>query len=141
MRGYIRAHPSSGSLPFRTSDSITLSIRGDVPTAQKALVSTSWYFNGLQSYQVGTSIGSLLKLPTGIIQSMTIHNPTPLHAGTYEALLRLNPVSYLQQLGCSNEYSNFIYYSSRAGVYSIIVDQVAVDLKYYGEFKFLTNVC
>jgi len=58
---------------------------------------TSWYFNGLQSYQVGTSIGSLLKLPKGITQSMSIHNPTPLHAGTYEALLQLNPVSYLRQ--------------------------------------------
>ena len=116
-----------------TSDSITVSIRGDAPTTQKDLVYTSWYFNGLQSYQVGTSIGSLLRLPTGITQSMTIHNPTPLHAGTYEALLRLNPVNYLRQLGCSDEYTNFIYRSDRAGVYRIIVDQVAVDLKYYGE--------
>ena len=116
-----------------TSDNITLSIRGDAPTIQKDLVYTSWYFNGQQSYQVGTSIGSLLKLPTGITQSMTIRNPTPLHAGTYEALLQLHPVSYLRQFGCSDEYSNFIYQSNRAGVYRIIVDQVAVDLKYYGE--------
>jgi len=124
-----------------TSDNITLSIRGDASTIQKDLVYTSWYFNGQQSYQVGTSIGSLLKLPTGITQSMTIRNPTPLHAGTYETLLQLHPVSYLRQFECSDEYSNFIYQSNRAGVYRIIVDQVAVDLKYYGELKFPTNVC
>jgi len=126
-----------------TSDSITLSIRGDAPTSQKDLVYTSWYFNGLQSYAY-QSIGSLLKLPTGITQSMTIRNPTPLHAGTYETLLQLNPVSYLHQLGCPDEYSNFITQSSRAaGVNSIIVDQVAVDLKYYGEFNIhvIMNVC
>ena len=141
---YIRVHPSSGSLPFTTSDSITITIRGNVPTTQNGLVSTSWYFNGLRTYQVGTSIGSLLRLPTGITQSMTIRKPTPLHAGTYEALLQLDPVSYLLQLGCSDEYSNFITQSSRAaGVNSIIVDQVAVDLKYYGEFSIhvILNVC
>jgi len=66
---------------------------------------------------------------------MTIRNPTPLHAGMYEALLQLDPVSYLQQFGCSDEYANFITQSSRAGVYSIIVDKVTVDLKYYGEFS------
>ena len=118
-----------------TSDSITLSIRIDAPITQKDLVYTSWYFNGLQSYQVGTSIGSLLKLPTGITQSMTIRNPTLLHAGMYEALLLLSPFSYLRQFGCSDEYSNFIHFSIRARVYSIIVDQVTVDLKYYGEFS------
>jgi len=75
---------------------------------------------------------------------MTIRKPTPLHAGTYEALLQLDPVSYLRQLGCSDEYSNFITQSSRAaGVNSIIVHQVAVDLKYYGEFSIhvILNVC
>ena len=144
MRGHIRADPSSGFLPFTTSDSITVSIDGDAPTTQRDLVYTSWYFNGLRSYQFGTSISSLLKLPTGVTQSLTIDNPTPLHAGTYETLLLLNPSSYLQQFGCPNEYPNFIISNKyRAGVHTIIVDKTAVDLKYYGGFIiiYIPNYC
>ena len=131
MRGHIRADPSSGFLPFTSSDSITVSIDGDAPTTQRDLVYTSWYFNGLRSYQF---VSSLLKLPTGVTQSLTIDNPTPLHAGTYETLLLLNPSSYLQQFGCPNEYPNFISNSDQAGVYTIIVDKTVVDLMYYGGF-------
>ena len=141
VRGHIRADPSYGFLLFTTSDSITFSIGGDAPTTQRDLVYTSWYFDGLRSYQFGTSISSLLKLPTGVTQSLTIDNPTPLHAGTYETLLQLNPYSYLRQFGCPDEYPYFISNRDRAGVYLVIVDKVDVDLKYYGEYSAKINVC
>ena len=100
---------------------------------------TSWYFDGLRSFQF---ISSLLKLPIGVTQSLTIDNPTPLHAGMYETLLLLDPSSYLQQFGCPNEYPNFISNSDRAGVYTIIVDKTVVDLKYYGGFIiYIPNYC
>ena len=132
VRGYIKTDINGGSLSYTTSDGITINIRGNAPTTQQKWVSTSWYFNGLSSYPFGTYISSLLKLPTGVTQSLTIDNPTPLHAGTYETLLQLNPSSYLQQFRCPEEYPNFISSSYRAGVGVIILDQVTLDLKYYG---------
>ena len=135
-RGYIRATPSSQVLPYTTSDSITINISGNAPTTQRNLVYTSWYFNG-GSLLSGTSISSLLKLPTGITQTLKITNLTPLHNGTYEALMLINTgsSSYFQQFGCPNDYWYFVYYSSRAGVYPLILDQVSVNLQYYGELK------
>ena len=87
-RGYIRATPSSGGLPYTSSDTITIDIDGNVPTTQWNLVYTSWYFNnGYSSFPSGTSLNSLLKLPTGISQTLRITNPTPLYARSYEVLL------------------------------------------------------
>lgn len=139
-RGYIEADINGGSLSYTTSDSITISIRGNVPTTWRKWVSTSWYFNGQSSYPSGTSISNLLKLQAGLFQSLTINNPTPLHAGTFETLLILNPLDYLQQLGCPDEYRYFVYYNSGAGVGVIILDQVAVDLKYYGKSPQSVNI-
>ena len=124
---------SSGSLPYTTSDNVYITISGNLPATQRDLVYSSWYFNGLRSLPAALSVQRMQKLPTGVTQSMTIHNPTSLHAGTYEAVLQLDPVSYLRQFGCSDEYSNFIVRNSRTGVYRIIVDQFAMDLEYYGE--------
>ena len=134
VRSNIRLTPSSGSLSYTTSDTITISISDNLPVIQRNLVYSSWYFNGMQgSFPTGTFLRNLQKLPAGVTQSMTIHNPTSLHAGTYEVLLQLNPLNYLQQFGCSNEYANFITQSSRAGVSRVAVDQVAFDLNYYGK--------
>ena len=130
-RGYIRATPSSGVLPYTTSDGITINISGNAPTTLLNLVYTSWYFNG-GSLQSGTSLNSLLKLPTGISQTLRITNPTPLHNGTYEAVLRLNYWAYLQQIGCSNYYY--------VGVYPSISDQISIDLQYYGEVIFILSI-
>ena len=127
-RGYIRASPSSQVLPFTTSDTITINISGNVPTTRWNLVYTSWYFNGYGSLPSGTSLNSLLKLPTGISQTLRINNPTPLHNGTYEAVLRLNYWTYLQQIGCSNYY---------IGINPSISDQLSIDLQYYGEIIFI----
>ena len=104
---------------------------------QLSSLSTSWYFNGYVSLPSGTSISSLLKLPTGITQTLRITNLTPLHNGTYEALLLINTgsSSYFQQFGCPNDYRNFVYSSSRAGVYLIILDQISFNLQYYGKLK------
>ena len=135
-RGYIRATPNSEVLPFTTSDTITIDIGGNVPTTQWNFVSTSWYFNnGYGSLPSGTSLNSLLKLPTGISQTLRINYPTPLHNGTYDVLLLLNTgsYSYFQQFGCPYNYWYFVYYSSRAGVYPLILDQISVNLQYYGE--------
>jgi len=112
---------------------VYVNISGKLPVTQRHLVYSSWYFNGLSSLPAGASVQSLLRLPTGVTQSMTIHNPTPLHAGTYEVLLQLNPVNYLQQFGCSNEYQYFITVNNRAGVYRIVVGQLVVNLEYYGK--------
>ena len=136
-RGYIRATPSSGVLPYTASDSITINISGNAPTTQWSWVYTSWYLNG-GSLPSGTSLSSLLKLPTGISQTLRISNPTPLHNGTYEVLLQLNTwsYSYFQQFSCPNDdYRYFVYYSNRAGVYPIILDQISFNLQYYGELK------
>ena len=97
-------------------------------------MSSSWYFNGLSSLPVPTSAQSLLKLPTGITQSLTIHDPTSLHAGTYEVLLRLNPVSYLRQFGCPDEYPNFIQ-SYGLRVSRIVIEKFVIDLIYYGKWN------
>ena len=135
-RGYIRATPGSGVLPYTTSDTITIDISGNVPTTQWNLVSTSWYFNNSYgSFPSGTSLNSLLKLPTGISQTLRINYPTPLHKGTYDVLLLLNTGSYsfFQQFGCSHDYWYFVYYSSRAGVNPLILDQISVTLQYYGK--------
>ena len=128
---------SSGSLPYTTSDNVYITISGNLPATQRDLVYSSWYFNGLRSLPAALSVQRMQKLPTGVTQSMTIHNPTSLHAGTYEAVLQLDPVSYLRQFGCSDEYSNFIVRNSRTGVYRIVVDQFAMDLDYYGESEAL----
>ena len=134
-RGYIRATPSSGVLSYTASDSITINISGNALTTQRKLVYTSWYFNGYSSLPSGTSVSRLLKLPTGITQTMRITSPTPLHTGTYDVLLQLDTNSYCQQLACPNDYWYFVYYSSRAGVYPIILDQISFNLQYYGELK------
>ena len=130
-RGYIRATPSSQFLPFKTSDSITINISGNVPTILWNFVYISWYLNG-SSLPSGTSQSSLLRLPTGITQTLRINNPTPLHAGTYEAVLRLHYWSYYPQLGCPNYYY--------AGVNPSILDQITIDLHYYGEL-ILVFIC
>ena len=76
----------------------------------------------------------MLKLPTGISQTLRINYPTPLHNGTYDVLLLLNTgYSYFQQFGCPSGYWYFVYYRSRAGVYPLILDQISVNLQYYGE--------
>ena len=53
-RGYIKATASRKVLPYTTSDSITINISGNVPTTQRNLVYTSWYFNGYGSLPTGT---------------------------------------------------------------------------------------
>ena len=133
-RGYIRTTPSSGVLSYKTSDSISINISGNVPTTQWNFIYTSWYFNG-GSLSSGTSISSLLKLPTGFSQTLRIINPTHLHNGTYEVLLQLNTNSYFRQFACPTDYGNFVHYSSRAGVYRPILDQISFNLQYYGELK------
>ena len=137
-RGYIRVTPSSGALSFTTSDIITIKISGNAPTTQQNYVYTSWYFNGY-SLPSGTYLSSLLKLPTGIIQTLKINNPTPLHNGTYEALLLMNTrsYSYFQQFACPYGYWYFVYYSDRAWVNPIILYRISINLQYYGEFKLL----
>ena len=137
-RGYIRATLSSRVLSFTTSDSITINISGNAPITQQNYVYTSWYFNGY-SLPSGTSLSSLLKLPTGITQTLRINNPTALHNGTYEALLLMNTrsYSYFQQFACPYGYWYFVYYSDRAWVNPIILDRISINLQYYGEFKLL----
>ena len=121
--GQIRAIPNSQVLPFTTSDSITIDISGNVPTTQRNFVYISWYLNG-GSLPSGTSVSSLLKLPTGISQTLRINNPTPLHNGTYEVVLRLDYRRYYLELGCPDYY---------AGLYPSILDQITINLDYYGE--------
>ena len=133
--GYIRVTPSSGVLSFTTSDSISINISGNAPTTQWNFVYTSWYFNGYSSLPSGTSLSGLLKLPTGITQTMRISNPTLLHNGTYEALLQLNTNSYFHQFSCPTDYWYFVSYRSRAGVYQTILDQRSFNLQYYGEIS------
>ena len=128
--GYIRATPSSETIPYTTSNAITITINGNDPATEGNLVYTFWYFNG-SGLPSGTSVSSLLKLPTDITQTLRINNPTPLHAGTYEALLRMNPYSFLREFGCPDAYQYFIYYWSRVGL--IILDHTSTDLKYFGE--------
>ena len=130
--GYIRATPSSETVPYTTSNAITITINGNAPATERNLVYTSWYFNG-SSLPSGTSISSLQKLPTDITQTLRISNPTPLHAGTYEALLLLNSYSYMRQFACPDAY---IYFRSRAGINRIILDRISTKLQYYGEWKY-----
>ena len=127
-RGYIKATPSNEALPYTLSDSITINISGNAPTTQRDLVYISWYFNGYSSLPSGTSQSSLLRLPTGITQTLRITNPTALHNGTYEAVLRLNYYTYLQQIGCTNYY---------VGANPSVFDQISIDLQYYGEAIFI----
>ena len=140
-RGYIRATPNSQVLPYTTSDTITINISGNAPTTQRNLVYTRWYFDG-SGFPSGISLSSSLRLPTGITQTLRINNPTPLHNGTYEVLLLLNTGSnsYFQQFGCPNAYWNFVYYSSRAGVNPLILDQISFNLQYYGELLWRANL-
>ena len=132
-KGYIRATPSGKTLSYRISENFTLSISATAPSTQQSSVYTSWYFNGYSSLPSGTSLSSLLKLPTGFTQTLRINNLTHLHAGTYEALLLLNYRSYRQHFGCPKNYVYFVDYNSRAGVNPIILDQISIDLQYYGE--------
>ena len=139
-RGYIKATPSSETLLFTTSDSITINISGNVPTTQRNFVYISWYFNGYSSLPSGTSRSNFLRLPTGISQTLRINNPTPLNNGTYEALLLMNTwgYSYFQQFACL--YYNYQHFVDRAEVYPIILDQISFNLQYYGELILRGNL-
>ena len=132
-RSYIRATPSSETLSYTISEKFTISISGAAPATQQSSVYTSWYFNGYSNLPSGTSLSSLLKLPTGFTQTLKVNKPTPLHAGTYEALLLLNYRTYRQHLGCPDNYWYFVLYNSRAGADPIVLDQISIDLQYHGE--------
>ena len=132
-RGYIKANPNHEVRPYTTSDSITINISGNAPTTQRNLVYASWYLNG-GSFPSGTSLSSLLKLPTGISQTLRINNPTPFHNGIFDVLLRLNPWTYFQQLECPSDDYYYIVQSGRSA-YSVIFDQISFNLQYYGELK------
>ena len=131
-RSYIRATPGSETLSYTISEKFTISISGAAPTTQQSSVYTSWYFNGYNNLPSSTSLSSLLKLPTGFTQTLKVNNPTPLHAGTYEALLLLNYQTYRQHLGCPDNYWHFVLFSNRAGVNPIILDQISIDLQIRG---------
>ena len=118
----------SSTFSYTSSDSVSMTLTGNAPGAILSVAYTSWYSGG--SSVPSASLGRLQRLPSGLRQTLSINNPTPLHSNTYEAVLWLSPFTYLTKFGCPSQYRSF---SNTIRVGNVIIDQAEVVLNYYGE--------
>ena len=133
--GHISFGIPNSTFPYSSSHIISITLTGNAPSTILSVATIAWYTGGSASSTFsGTSLSRLQHLPSGISQTLTISNPTPLHENAYEAVLWLQPFTYLTQFGCPSEYLSF---GDRVGIGDVVLDQAQVDLKYYGECMFV----
>ena len=128
------------TVPF-TSLAIALRVDGRNPSSYANVIYITWYFNGdSNGFPLGVSVAPMEKTPSSFLQILTIENPGIQHSGVYQAVLLVNPNTYLSQFDCPRGYADFITFGTRAGIGSLIVLDVATfDLKYNGKyFSFVT---
>ena len=117
------------------SSAITLRVDGRNPSSYADVIYITWYFNGeINGLPLGVSVALMEKTPSSFLQVLTIENPGIQHSGIYQAVLWMNPYTYLSQFDCPRGYADFITYSSRARIGSpMILDVVTFELKFNGK--------
>ena len=132
-----RAHFTTpdATVPFTTS--VTLRVEGQYSFRFADMAYISWYYNG-GSLPLSVSDGTMIKIQGGFLQILTIEKAGIQHSGIYQAVLWIDPYSYLLQFNCPREYANFITSTSRISS-PIILDVVTFDLKYQGK-NFINQV-
>lgn len=119
-------------IPFTVLQNINLQVSGRTHTAAHNSITTLWYRNG-GYLPLGSQVGPLKRPFLSFSQSLTLQNSSILDVGTYEAQLTIDSYTHFNShLGCHDNYYQFLSYTLR--VYTIILAQAKVQLKYYGKF-------
>ena len=119
-------------IPFTVLQNINLHVSGRTHSAADNSITTLWYRNG-GYLPLGSQVGLLKRPFLSFSQSLTLQNSSILDVGTYEAQLTIDTYTHFNShLGCHDNYYQFLSYT--LGVYTIILAQAKVQLKYYGKF-------
>ena len=111
---------------------LVLNITGKTNGGLDDTIASRWYHNGRRVFS-SSSLGPLKRSRLNISQSLTLENISIYDAGTYDALLTIDPRTHLvSHLGCHNNYYTFV--ASTVGVDNTILSQAKLQLKYYGMF-------
>ena len=128
------------TVPFMPMQNINLELGFEVPITQQGYIQTNIEHDA-KSLPSSVITGNLTKTTSQFALTMLIENSTVHHSGVYKASLRLNTAQYLSQFDCPNEYTQFVSYNDRAGIGSqITLDQLFIDLRYYGKYKHDVNM-
>ena len=118
---------------------LVLNITGKTNLGIDDTVASTWYYNG-GSLPSGSKFGALKRPHLNISQSLTLENSSILDAGTYDALLTIDPhTHFVSHLGCHNNYYAFV--ASTVGADDTILAQAKLQLKYYGMFVSVALSC
>ena len=119
-------------VPFATSESVMLTVNGDVHTLIDETVSTSWFFNG-GALRVGANVGPLKKPRLSISQTMKIESSNALDSGFYEAALTIDSYTHLiSHLQCPTQYHEFVI--DNVGIESIVLARDTIQLVQSGKY-------
>ena len=117
---------------FTTSESVMLTVNGNVHTLIDETVSTSWFFNG-GALRVGTNVGALKKPRLSISQTMKIESSNALDSGFYEVALTLDSYTHLiSHLQCPTQYDEFVI--NNVGIDSIALARDTIQLVQSGKY-------
>ena len=121
---------------FTAMQNLVLNITGKTHPGIDDTVISTWYRNG-GSLPLGYRLGPLKRPHLNISQSLTLENSSIYDAGTYEALLTIDPrTHFISHLGCHSNYYTFVDRTVRAD--DTILAQATLQLKYYGKSMLLT---
>ena len=119
-------------VPFTAMQNLTLNITGKTHPGIDDTVASAWYRNG-GSLPSGSRLGTVKRPHFNISQSLTLENASIYDAGTYDALLTIDPrTHFVSHLGCPNNYYTFV--ASTVGADDTVLAQTKLQLKYYGMF-------
>ena len=114
---------------FTALQDLSLNITGKTHPGIDDTVISTWYRNG-GSLPLGSRLGPLKRPHLNISQSLTLENSSILDAGTYDALLTIDPrTHFVSHLGCHGNYYTFV--ANTVG--ATILAQAQLQLKYYGK--------
>ena len=119
-------------IQFTTSESVMLTVNGNVHTLIDETVSTTWFFNG-GALRVGANVGQLKKPRLSISQTMKIESPNTLDSGVYEVALTIDSYTHLiSHLQCPIQYNEFVI--NNIGIDSIVLARDTLQLVQSGEY-------
>jgi len=125
-------------IPFTVLQNINLQVSGRTHTTAHNSITTLWYRNG-GYLPLGSQVGLLKRPFLSFSQSLTLQNSSILDVGTYEAQLTIDSYTHFNShLECHDNYYQFLSYT--LGVYTIILAQAKVQLKYYGNLPTIVYV-
>ena len=125
----ISFHGNQAVVPFTVMQNLVLNITGKTNCRLDASI---WYYNGRQLFS-SSSLGPLKLSRLNISQSLILENSSILDAGTYDALLTIDPYThFVSHLGCHSNYYTFV--ASTVGADDTVLAQAQLQLKYYGTF-------